>query len=523
MSRPEAQRSAPAFAIVLLSVAAFASAANMRVIDPLLVQLGIEFGVTVGVASVAATAFLLANGVFVLVHGPFGDRHGKMPVVAIACLAAAVCCALSALASSLGLLAFARFLTGVTSSAIIPLAIAWLGDNIPYDKRQATLARFLTGQTLGLMTGSAMGGALGDWLGWRSVFWVLAAIYVAAGVALLAVMRARPEIARPGERAAGSMVSQMLGVLKRRWARTVIIVVALEGGVFWGSFTFVGADLHERFGLGFAAVGLAVAAFGGGGFLYVTVAHILVRLLGERGLVLWGGGGLGLSFAILALAPNAIVAFAAIVGCGITFYMFHNTLQTHGTQMAPEARGSALALFALCLFVGQAIGVPVAAPIVDRWGAVPIFWASRPVPAGAGPLLCRFPPQAARVTVNTLRVLTEFGSKPPISPMTDISSDQKFRALRRAYRRGRTLFGGDDQPVPDPRRPAGPDGTRRRLGTALGQHRAATRRHHRLSDPRHERPGPRGQAARRAADAADHPDVRQRSALRSDDARQRRA
>ena len=172
---------------------------------------------------------------------------------------------------------------------------------------------------------------------------MLAAIYVAAGVALLAVMRARPEIARPGERAAGSMVSQMLGVLKRRWARTVIIVVALEGGVFWGSFTFVGADLHERFGLGFAAVGLAVAAFGAGGFLYVTVAHILVRLLGERGLVLWGGG-LGLSFAILALAP--------------------------------EARGSALVLFALCLFVGQAIGVPLAAPIVDRWGAVPIFWAA---------------------------------------------------------------------------------------------------------------------------------------------------
>lgn len=376
MSRPEAPRSAPAFAIVLLSVAAFASAANMRVIDPLLVQLSVEFGVTVGAASIAATLFLFANGVFVLVHGPFGDRYGKMPVVAIACLAAAVCCALSARADSLGMLAGMRFLTGVTSSAIIPLAIAWLGDNVAYDRRQTTLARFLTGQTLGLMTGAAMGGALGDWLGWRAVFWVLAGLYVAAGAALFAVMRARPEIARPGLRAPGSMVSQMLGVLKRRWALTVIVVVALEGGVFWGAFTFVGADLHHRFGLGFAAVGLAVAAFGGGGFLYVTAAPLLVRLLGEHGLVLWGGGGLGLSFAILALAPNAIVAFAAIVGCGVTFYMFHNTLQTHGTQMAPEARGSALALFALCLFVGQAIGVPVAAPIVDRWGAVPIFWAA---------------------------------------------------------------------------------------------------------------------------------------------------
>ena len=72
---------APRLAIVLLSVAAFASAANMRVIDPLLVQLGADFGVTVGAASIAATVFLFANGVFVLVHGPFGDRYGKMPVV----------------------------------------------------------------------------------------------------------------------------------------------------------------------------------------------------------------------------------------------------------------------------------------------------------------------------------------------------------------------------------------------------------------------------------------------------------
>ena len=61
---------------------------------------------------------------------------------------------------------------------------------------------------------------------------------------------------------------------------------------------------------------------------------------------------------------------------GVSFYMLHNTLQTHGTQMAPEARGAAMALFALCLFVGQAIGVPIAAPIVDRWGAPPVFWAA---------------------------------------------------------------------------------------------------------------------------------------------------
>jgi predicted MFS family arabinose efflux permease len=345
----------------------------MRVIDPLLVQLAGAFAVTVGEASIAATAFLFANGVFVLVHGPFGDRYGKMPVVALACIAAALCCALAALATSLGLLTLARFLTGVTSSAIIPLAIAWVGDNVSYERRQATLARFLTGQTLGLMTGAALGGAIGDWLGWRAVFWVLAVIYVIAGSALFAVMIARPSIAQRGQQAGGSMLGQMLAVLRRRWAVTVILVVALEGGMFWGAFTFVGADLHQRFGLGFAAVGLAVAAFGAGGFLYVMVAPHLVRLLGERGLCTWGGTGLGLAFAGMALAPSAEFEFAAIVVAGVSFYMLHNTLQVHGTQMAPQARGAGMALFALCLFIGQAIGVPLAAPVVDRWGATPVF------------------------------------------------------------------------------------------------------------------------------------------------------
>ena len=137
---PSPPTRAPTFAIAILAVAAFASAANMRVIDPLLVQLAHSFDVSVGAASIASTVFLFANGVFVLVHGPFGDRYGKMPVVTIACMGAALCCVLSALSASLGWLTMARFLTGVTSSAIIPLAIAWLGDNVSYEKRQATLA-----------------------------------------------------------------------------------------------------------------------------------------------------------------------------------------------------------------------------------------------------------------------------------------------------------------------------------------------------------------------------------------------
>lgn len=50
-----------------------------------------------------------------------------------------------------------------------------------------------------------------------------------------------------------------------------------------------------------------------------------------------------------------IAAFCA----GLGFYMMHSTLQTNATQMAPAARGTAMAIFAGCLFLGQSVGVSI--------------------------------------------------------------------------------------------------------------------------------------------------------------------
>lgn len=46
----------------------------------------------------------------------------------------------------------------------------------------------------------------------------------------------------------------------------------------------------------------------------------------------------------------------------------HNTLQINATQMAPERRGSAVAAFASCFFLGQSAGVAVGASLLDVAG-----------------------------------------------------------------------------------------------------------------------------------------------------------
>src|SRR5947209_5178241 len=70
--------------IVLLSAAAFASAATLRVADPLLPQIAGEFVTTAGGASVIATAFAVSYGLCQIFVGALGDRFGKYTVIAVA-------------------------------------------------------------------------------------------------------------------------------------------------------------------------------------------------------------------------------------------------------------------------------------------------------------------------------------------------------------------------------------------------------------------------------------------------------
>ncbi len=89
------------------------------------------------------------------------------------------------LAGSLPTLVAARLACGLSAGWIIPLAMAFLGDVIPYERRQQVLGTFLSGQILGQLFGQAAGGVLGDLFGWRNVFFFLAALFAVATVALL--------------------------------------------------------------------------------------------------------------------------------------------------------------------------------------------------------------------------------------------------------------------------------------------------------------------------------------------------
>jgi predicted MFS family arabinose efflux permease len=379
MNPPELPSTAPIprSAVLLLSLAAFASGISLRVTDALLPRLANEFDVSLGAASYVITVFAIAYGISQLFFGPLGDRFGKYLVVAWACVACCITATLCALAPNFPLLLVARLLAGGTAAAIIPLSMAWIGDVVPYDERQPVLAKFLIGQILGLSAGVLVGGLAADYFSWRVPFFGVALIFIAISVALFSLNRRLPSHARVAHKAEGAVVQRTIAefgrVVATPWARTVLLTVFLEGALLYGGFAFIASHVHRVHGVSLTTAGSLVMLFGFGGLLFAIASKTLVRRMGEVGLSKWGGIFLGVALLVIGIAPAWWWAIPGCFAAGLGFYMFHNTLQINATQMAPERRGAAVSAFASCFFLGQSVGVAIAGMLVEQFGTTVVL------------------------------------------------------------------------------------------------------------------------------------------------------
>jgi predicted MFS family arabinose efflux permease len=339
--------------LLLLAAAAFVSAGSMRVIDPVLHLIATDFGATVAQASVLIAAFALPYGVMQIAFGPLGDRYGKLPVMCCALVAFALASASCALAWSLNALVLLRGATGMAAAGIIPLCLAYIGDHTDYAVRQATIAKFLTGIVLAQVLAAPLGGIIGEFFGWRPLFLGTGAVALVAATLLWRARKTAPE--RPG---AGGRLSlrPYAVVLSRPAGRFVVLAALADGAALFGPTPFLGAFLHEQHGLSYARVGLVLALIGVGSFAYTRLATRLVARFGERGLVSIGGTAIAASYAVIGLVPSWHWAAGLIALLGGAFFMLHGTMQARATEAAPEARATAVALFAMALFLGQSVG-----------------------------------------------------------------------------------------------------------------------------------------------------------------------
>jgi len=362
--------------ILLLSCATFASMVAQRICDAMLPELSRVFAVSLAQAAQVVSLFAITYGIAQLFYGPLGDRLGKFRIVTFAALGCSVGSAVAVFATSLDVLLLARIMMALGAAALIPLAMAWVGDAVPPHEVQDMLTRTGLGSTLGIVCGQLLGGLLTDALGWRWAFAFLVLLFGVVGSLLWGDLRRQHT--QPGADAAPlpseapvarpHFLKQTLLIISRPWPRTILLLAVIEGAMGFGVLAMWASHLHHALGLPLSVSGAIVALFGLGGVVYMAAGRALIPRLGQHGLVLLGGALLGISALVLALTPHWGPAIPASLVGGFGFFMFHNVMQANATQMAPEARGTAVSLFASFLFLGQSLGVVLAAALIGRLG-----------------------------------------------------------------------------------------------------------------------------------------------------------
>ena len=345
----------------------FAMALSVRAIDPVVPQIAADFAVSTTTAAMLAAAFA-AYGFVQPVLGPVADTVGKARVM-LGCLALlTVSSFLAAIATDFWVLFVLRILAGAACGGSFPVGMALISDFAPMSQRQVTIGRLLTATISGNLLGAAAAGVISDLVHWRGMMVLLGVISLIALVLGYFGLRDLPK-SPPQPLDVRSVLARNRAIFSIRTARICYMTVALEALFLFGIFPYAAVLLAAGGEPRASIAGVVIAAFALGGMVYSLSVRHLLRLLGEKNIMMAGGALAALGLFVVAPGPPwpvQAVAFAAM-GCG--FYMLHASIQVYVTEFAPAARSSAVAFHTFSFFIGGGISPVLYGIGLDRLGA----------------------------------------------------------------------------------------------------------------------------------------------------------
>lgn len=255
---------------------------------------------------------------------------------------------LSALAPSYGWMMLFRFLSGLPHGAYFGVAALVAASLVPMNRRAQAVARVMLGLTIATILGVPLANWLGQALGWRWGFGVVAVLALLT-VALVTAF-APKDSPQPG-----ASPLRELGALRHRQVWLTLAIGAIGFGGLFAVYTYIASTLVEVTHMAPGAVPIVLAIFG----LGMTVGTLASAWAADRALMPSIGGILLWSAASLALFPLAagnvwavsLVAF--MIGCGGGL---GTPLQTHLMDVAEDAQTLAAALNHSAFNLANALG-----------------------------------------------------------------------------------------------------------------------------------------------------------------------
>ncbi len=362
----------------LLAVTAGLVVANNYYNQPLLHEIGQSFGASNAEASLVSTLTQAgyACGLFFLL--PLGDMLERRKL--ILCLLVVSMMALVTFASAATLPIAIVVAFGVGFSSIVPQLLPPIVSQLAAPGQAGrAVGIVMGGLLLGIALSRFVGGVLGDFLGWRTVYWIAAGLMI---LLFLALYRSLPVLAPTYTGTYRSLLFSLGGLVRTypelNWLAATAALQFAAFSLIWTTFAFHLQAMPESYPA--SVVGL-FALIGSGGVIAAMVAGRLIDTISPRFLLVAAATLMLVAFGFFAEAHSSLVWLVpAVMLLDLGMQVSHVSSMTRILALDESARSRLNTVYMATRFAGGAAGTVIGSLAWTQAGWVGV--------CAAGAILC---------------------------------------------------------------------------------------------------------------------------------------
>ncbi|MEQ5221593.1 MFS transporter [Providencia alcalifaciens] len=342
----------------------FATFALLYFVQPILPMLSADFNVSPATASLSLSLSTGLMALGLLVTGPISDAIGRKNVMVISLTCAALFTLMSSIMESWQGILIARALVGLSLSGVAAVAMTYLSEEIHPSYVALSMGLYISGNSIGGMSGRLMTGVIADYYSWR------VAVVILGSLALLAAIGFWRLLPPSQHFRASSLKPKNLWVnLQLHLRDTGLPWLFIEGFILMGGFVtmynYIGYRLLESpYNFSQSVVGFLSIIYLTGTYS-ATKTGSLTQKYGF-GRILIAAIAMMLMGVILTLHSNIWVILLGMTVLTTGFFAGHSVASSWVGRRAKRARGQASSLYLFSYYAGSSIAGTLGG----------VFWAS---------------------------------------------------------------------------------------------------------------------------------------------------
>ena len=352
---PYIERGTPQFMRVTLALfsAGLATFALLYCVQPILPVLSQDFGISPAESSLSLSVSTGLLAIGLMFTGPLSDAIGRKSVMVVALLLAAICTLICALMTSWQGILLMRALIGLSLSGVAAVGMTYLSEEIHPSFVAFSMGLYISGNSIGGMSGRLVTGVLTDFFSWRVSLAVIGLFALAAACMFWRILPESKHF-----RASSLRPRTLLINFRLHWHDKGLPLLFAEGFLLMGSFVtmfnYIGYRLlADPYHLSQAIVGLLSVVYLTGSYSSPKAGAMTSRF--GRGPVLLASTLIMLiGILITALAPVAVI-FIGMMLFTAGFFAAHSVASSWIGRRARRAKGQASSLYLFCYYVGSSV------------------------------------------------------------------------------------------------------------------------------------------------------------------------